>query len=151
MIIIKYDFNNPEHFKALERQAYDGTIEVEGFPQAAYRYFDSLRLLYARYKYDNLSKEEAAAKKQKLLAQYNEATAVINGMKTAYQYYQNNIRRAGLLLSQIEKADNLTEMVLLSAEAIGCMTGDAEFLKRQKRKIEAQITEVKGGAQCPTT
>ena len=50
------------------------------FPPAAYRYFDSLRLLYARYKYDNLSKEDAAAEKQKLLAQYNEATAAVNAI-----------------------------------------------------------------------
>ena len=32
---IIYDFKNPEHFKALERQAYDGVINVSGFPPAA--------------------------------------------------------------------------------------------------------------------
>ena len=67
-----YDFKNPEHFKELERQAYDGTIDVTDFPPAAYRYFDSLRKLYAEYKYDNLSKDEAQAVKRKLLAEYKE-------------------------------------------------------------------------------
>ncbi len=133
--MIKYDFNNPEHFKALEKQAYDGTIDVTGFPPAAYRYFDSLRLLYMRYKYDNLSKEEAAAQKQQLYHQDSEATAVITGMTEAYRYYQENIRRAGTLLSRIEKSDNTADMALLSAEAISLMTGDENFIKRIKKKI----------------
>lgn len=133
---MKYDFQNPEHFKALEKQAYDGTIEVAGFPPAAYRYFDSLRLLYARFKYDNLSKEDALAKKQKLLTQYNEDTAAIIGMKSAYQYYQDNIRKAGTLLSDIEKSSDIKEIALIACEAIQCMTGEMNFLKRQKKKIE---------------
>ncbi len=106
------------------------------FPPAAYRYFDSLRLLYARYKYDNLSKEDAAAEKQKLLAQYNEATAAVMGMKSAYQYYQDNIRKAGSLLSQIEKSHNIAEIAMLACECIGMMTNDTDFLKRQKIKFE---------------
>lgn len=132
----KYDFNNPEQFKALERQAYDGTIDVTGFPPAAYRYFDSLRMLYARYKHDNLSKEEASAEKQRLYHQYSEAVAVIEGMKSAYRYYQDNIRKAGTLLSQIEKSDHVGDIALLSAEAIGLMTGDEGFLKRAQKRIE---------------
>lgn len=133
---IIYDFSDPKQFKALERQAYDGTVDVSRFPPAAYRYFDSLRLLYARYKYDNLSKEDAAAEKQKLLAQYNEATAAVMGMKSAYQYYQDNIRKAGSLLSQIEKSHNIAEIAMLACECIGMMTNDTGFLKRQKSKFE---------------
>lgn len=131
----KYDFNNPEHFRALERQAYDGSIDVTGFPPAAYRYFDSLRMLYARYKYDNLSMEEAAAEKQKLYHQYSEAVAVISGMTEAYRYYQTNIRRAGMLLSKIEKSDDVSDIALLSVDAIGLMTGDEGFPERVRKRI----------------
>lgn len=84
----------------------------------------------------NLSKEDAAAEKQKLLAQYNEATAAVMGMKSAYQYYQDNIRKAGSLLSQIEKSHNIAEIAMLACECIGMMTNDTDFLKRQKSKFE---------------
>ena len=136
---MKYDFNNPEHFKALERQAYDGTIDISGFPPAAYRYFDSLRLLYAQFKYDGLSKDEASARKLKLLHQYDEATAVFTGMTAAYRYYQDNIRKCGTLRSDIEKSHDIREIALKSCECIGLMTGDDGFLKRQKDKIDACI------------
>ena len=106
---MKYDFNNSEHFKALERQAYDGTIDVSGFPPAAYRYFDSLRLLYARFKYDGLSKAQAEDEKRNLLAQYKEAVSVRDQVVAFLKLYQDNTRAAGTLLSEIEKLLPLPE------------------------------------------
>lgn len=142
MIIIIYDFKNPEHFKVLERQAYDGTIDVSGFPPAAYRYFDSLRLLYAKFKYENLSKQEAAARKQILLSQYNAACADYEGWRSSFVCYQDNIRKAGTLLSDIEKSHDTKEIALKSCECIGLMTGDANFLKRQMKKIGGEKHEM---------
>lgn len=136
----KYDFNNPEHFKVLERQAYDGVIDISDFPPAAYRYFDCLRILYEEYKFKGLSMEEAQQRKQKLLHKYSEATAVIAGMTAAYHHYQDNIRKAGTLLSEIEKADDVRIMLDYATEAIGCMTGDENFHKRIKKKVEEIYT-----------
>jgi hypothetical protein len=135
---MKYDFNDPEHFKKLEKQAYDGSIDVTGFPPAAYRYFDSLRLLYARYKYDNLGKKEAQSVKQKLLAEYKEASGNYDMFCFVHKEYQTNIRKAGTLLSDIEKAQDIREIALKSCECIGLMTGDADFLKRQMNKFKGE-------------
>lgn len=138
VIYTKYDFKDPGHFKALERQAYDGSIDVSGFPPAAYRYFDSLRLLYAKFKYDGLSKAEASARKRKLLSQYNEAVSAYEGWCAAYAYYQDNIRRSGTLLSDIEKSRDIREIALKACKCIGIMTGDSEFPERQARKFEEE-------------
>lgn len=132
---MKYDFKNPEHFKKLEKQAYDGSIDVTGFPPAAYRYFDSLRKLYAEYKYDNLSKDEAQSAKQKLLAEYKEAIGNYDLFCFVNKEYQENIRKAGCLLSDIEKADDAETIALKACECIQLMTGEFEFLKRQRKKI----------------
>lgn len=134
VIYIIYDFKNPEHFKALERQTYDGVIDVSGFPPAAYRYFDSLRLLYARYKYDNLSNSEAAARKKKLLAQYNEAVSAYEYWTAACKYYQENIRKAGTRLSDMEKSADIFEALSIAAEIIEAFTNDRNFAKRIRKK-----------------
>lgn len=138
VIYTKYDFKDPGHFKTLERLAYDGSIDVSGFPPAAYRYFDSLRLLYAKFKYDGLSKTEASVRKRKLLSQYNEAVSAYEGWRSAYVYYQDNLRRSGTLLSEIEKSRDVRDIALKACECIGLMTGDEEFLKRQARKIKEE-------------
>ncbi len=135
---MKYDFKNPEHFKALEKQAYNGNIDITGFPPAAYRYFDSLRLLYARYKYDGLNHEEAQAQKRRLLRQYNEAVSAYECWRAAHICYQDNIRKSGTLIARIEKSRDIREIALTACECVGRMTNDAEFLKRQSRKFEEE-------------
>lgn len=137
---IKYDFNDPENFKALEKQAYNGTVDVAGFPPAAYRYFDSLRLLYARYKYDGISKDEAQTAKRKLLAEYKEASGSYDLFCFVHKEYQENIRKAGCLLSDIEKSSDILTIAMKACECIGLMTGDAGFLKRQMNKFKEEST-----------
>lgn len=134
----KYDFKNPEHFKALEKQAYDGTIDVSDFPPVAYRYFDSLRKLYYAFKFEGLSKEDATQQKKHLYSKYCEALEVFENAQAVYAEQQKNIRLAGTLLSDIEKSRDVTEIALMSAEVIGHMTGDKEFLKRMKNKLEVK-------------
>lgn len=132
---MKYDFKNSEHFKKLERQAYDGIIDVTDFPPAAYRYFDSLRKLYYKYKYDNIAKDEAQTAKQKLLADYKEASEAYEMFCTVHRNYQENIIKAGTLISDIEKSDDAVAIALKACECIGIMTGDTGFLKRQMPKL----------------
>lgn len=132
---MKYDFKNSEHFKKLERQAYDGIIDVTDFPPAAYRYFDSLRKLYYEYKYDNIAKDEAQTAKQKLLADYKEASEAYEMFCTVHRNYQENIIKAGTLISDIEKSSDIREAAFKAFEAVGCMTGDSGFLKRQINKF----------------
>ncbi len=138
---MKYDFKNPEHFKALERQAYDGTIDISHFPPAAYRYFDQLRQIYYRYKFDGLSKSDAEDAKRSILAHYKEALSDYEYWQTAAAERQENIRRAGELLSLIEKSTDTAEIAAYACEAISKMTGDARFYTRQIRRMKGEEAE----------
>ena len=136
-----YDFKNPEDFKTLEKQAYDMSIDIEGFPPAAYRYFDKLRTLYARFKYDNLSKEDAEAEKRKIYSDYIKALNSYDMWCAMYAQYQENIRNCGQILNDIEKSRDVTEIALLACTAISLMTNDRNFIKRQERKINHEKYE----------
>ncbi len=132
----EFNFNNPDDFKKLEQMAYDMTIEIDNFPPEAYRYFDRLRTLYARFKYGNLSKEMAEAEKKKLYSDYIEAKSAYQLWCSVYGAYQDNIRKAGTMLSDIEKSKDTEDIALKACEVIGIMTGDKSFAKRQERKIK---------------
>jgi len=136
-----YDFKNPEDFKTLEKQTYDMSIDIENFPPAAYRYFDKLRTLYARFKYDNLSKEDAEAEKRKIYSDYIKALNSYDMWCAMYAQYQENIRQCGQILNEIEKSKDVTEIALLACTAISLMTNDRDFIKRQERKINHEKYE----------
>ena len=70
---IALNFKDKNTFRKLERQAYDGTIDVTKFPPAEYRYFSELKKLYYAFKFEELPKEEASRKKRILLKLYKEA------------------------------------------------------------------------------
>lgn len=135
-----YDLKNPEHFKELERLAYEGTVEIDDFPPAAYCYFDRLRKLYYAFRYEGLSKESAERQKRLLLKQYRETSESYEYYRRTCAAYQDNIRAAGTLLSDIEKSRDVTEIALKACECIQCMTGECEFLKRQEKKIREEIS-----------
>lgn len=129
------NFKDTDTFRKLERQAYDGTVDVEKFPPAEYRYFSELKKLYYAFKYEGLSKEEASRKKAILLRQYHEALAEHERCLEVYRKYQEHIRIAELNLSKIEKSHDVTEIALLACESLGAMMGESTFYGRQKRKV----------------
>lgn len=131
-----YDFNNPEDFAKLEKQAYDGTISISDFPPAAYRYFDKLRALYYEFKFKGLPKERAVKIKDKLLSDYKEANRAYNDWCDDHKERQECIRKAGTLLSDIEKEKDIVKAAFIAFEVIGRMTGDENFIKRQRKKWE---------------
>ncbi len=130
------NFNDSDTRKRLERQAYDGTIDVADFPPAEYMYFSELRRIYYVFKFEGLSKEEAEKRKQMLLRRYNESTAERENFCRVYREYQDNIRRAGGLIAQIHKSQNIREIALLACTAIGLMQGDSAFAKLIEKKLE---------------
>ncbi|MBE6825867.1 MAG: hypothetical protein E7511_03155 [Ruminococcus sp.] len=137
---MKYDFNNPAHWKALEKQAYEGTLDYSRFPPAAYRYFSELMKVYHAYRFEGLDKETAGNRKRKLYAQYREAVLAFEGARDTFMEYQGNIRKAGTLLSDIEKAQHPHRIAVLACEVIGLVTGEKNFAERQKKKIEGVQT-----------
>lgn len=129
------NFKNTDTFRKLERQAYDGTVDVFHFPPAEYKYFSELKKLYYAFKFEGLPKEEASHKKRILLKKYREDISEHERSLDVYKQYQNNIRIAELNLSKIEKSHNVSEIALLACESLGAFMGEESFYNRQKQKI----------------
>lgn len=129
------NFKNTDTFRKLERQAYDGTVDVSHFPPAEYKYFSELKKLYYAFKFEELPKEEASRKKHILLKKYREDISEHEHGLDVYKQYQNNIRIAELNLSKIEKSPNVSEIALLACESLGAVMGEESFYNRQKQKI----------------
>lgn len=132
-IILK--FTDKDTFQKLERQAYDGTIDVTNFPPAEYKYFSELKKLYYAFKFEGLSKEDASQRKQILLRKYREDISGHEREVSVYRCYQDNIRKAGENISRIEKSHDAIEVALLACETLGLMMGEDTFYGRQKRKL----------------
>ncbi|WP_295088224.1 hypothetical protein [Ruminococcus sp.] len=130
------DFSDADVRKRLERQAYDGTLDVSDFPPAEYMYFSELRRIYYDYKFESLSKEDAELKKRLLIRRYNEAASEHIMFCRVYKDYQNNIRKAGTLISQIHKSHDIREIAQLACAAIGLMQGDNSFASIISHKLE---------------
>ena len=132
---IALNFKDKNTFRKLERQAYDGTIDVTKFPPAEYRYFSELKKLYYAFKFEELPKEEASRKKRILLKLYKEAISEYENRLNVSRLFQEHIRIAELNLSKIEKSHDVYEIALLACESLGAMMGEDTFYNRQKQKI----------------
>lgn len=129
-----FNFKDEGTFQRLERQAYDGTIDVTKFPPAEYKYFSELKKIYYAFKFEGLSREDAFRRKQILLRKYSEAISEHDRCTAVYAQFQENIRKAGENISRIEKSHDVTEIALLACETLGLMMGENSFYGRQKRK-----------------
>lgn len=129
-------FTDKDTFQKLERQAYDGTIDVTNFPPAEYKYFSELKKLYYAFKFEGLSREDASHRKQILLRKYNEDVSEHDKRLAVYSQFQESIRKAGENISRIEKSHDATEIALLACETLGLMMGEDTFYGRQKRKLQ---------------
>lgn len=128
------NFKNKGTFQRLERQAYDGTIDVTKFPPAEYKYFSELQKIYYAFKFKGLSREDASHRKQILFRKYSEDISEHDRCIAVYAQFQENIRKAGENISRIEKSHDVTEVALLACETLGLMMGENSFYGRQKRK-----------------
>ena len=132
------NFKNPDEFKRLERQAYNGTLDVSDFPPAEYKYFSELRKIYYAFKFEGLSKEEASRKKQILLGRYHEAVSEHEKYCEVYKEYQENIIKSEMLRTAIQKSADIKEIALLACKCISLMTSDEVFYRLQKQKMEEE-------------
>lgn len=129
------NFKDKDTFSRLERQSYDGTIDISHFPPAEYRYFSELTKIYYAFKFEGLSKSDASQRKRALYMRYCRAVAEHERCLDVYRTYQRNIRIAEMNLSKIEKSHDVTEIALLACESLGALMGECSFYVRQKAKI----------------
>lgn len=93
--------------------------------------------LYDRYFAQSITTAQASAEKKNLLRLYEEAILAEGARVAIYANYQENIKKSGSLLAEVEKAEKVEDIAEKACECISRMTGDKSFFTRQKKKIKA--------------
>ena len=140
---MKIDLRDPDTFAALERQAYEGTINLLPLPGPAYKYFSELTAVYRAFRFEGMPKEDAENRKRLLLKEYQRAVHEIHRAREIYAEYQTAVRTAGTLTSEIEKTSSVFELAEKACKVVGLLIGDTSFYSRQIRKITCEGTEIK--------
>lgn len=142
-MVILQDHKDADYFKELKAKCWeaaskDKEISFAELPCAQYKYFSELYWLYNDLAHDKISKEEAEKRDRANYAEFCEHVDEADYFVHSRIIYHDNIKRAGTLLSEIEKTKNVTDIAIKACEALGCMTGDENFIKRIKAKLEAK-------------
>lgn len=129
------NFKDTDTFHKLERQAYDGTLDVSDFPPAEYKYFSELRKIYYAFKFEGLSKEDASRQKSIMLRHYHEDLQEHEDRLAVYRNYQNNIRISEMLKTEIQKSYDIHDIAVTAIQIIGLLTNDECFIKTNSAKL----------------
>ena len=129
------NFRDEAIFKKLESECYTDTLDFDSFPAAEYKYFSRLRKIYSDYKFGGLDKDTAAKLKAGIYADYRLDAERDGLIGKVYAEYQDNIRKAGTLRSDIDKAVTVEDKLRYSLECIEAMTGETGFSRRNLNEI----------------
>lgn len=132
---MKIDLRDPVVWSALERQAYDGTVDLLPLPPAAYKYFSELTAVYRAFRFEGMPKEDAESRKRLLLKAYQRDIADLHRAREIFAEYQENVKKSELCRTEIEKAEDAVTIAVKACEIIEALTGETGFAARQKRKI----------------
>ena len=137
------NFQDEEIFKKLESECYTDTLDFDSFPAVEYKYFSRLRKIYSDYKFGGLDKDTAAKRKAGIYADYRQDAERDGLIGRVYAEYQENIRKAGTLRSDIDKAKTVEDKLRYALECIEAMTGETGFARRNLNALhnEADTTD----------
>ena len=96
----------------------------------------SLRAIYSSWRRGDITKEQGTAEKNKAVAECERFDEEYQHWCDTHKAYQNSIRKADVLMSEIEKSDDTAKIAIKACEIVGILTGDENFAVRQKRKID---------------
>lgn len=99
----------------------------------------ALRALHESYYAKKITREAAQTEKAKILSQCEEFEYEHALWAAACKYYQENIRKAGTRLSDMEKSADIFESLSIAAEIIGILTNDKNFSKRITEKFKEKL------------
>ncbi len=153
-------WSDPILWEELELQAAEGTIDLFPLPPYAYIYFSKLSLLFKAKQEGAITEAEAEEAKVDILREFQhqvekeqkqeeniklqkerleqkitETNEANERAKAVYVEYQNAIRTAGTLTSDIEKSHSVYEIMDIACKIIGLLTGDSSFHGRQLKKF----------------
>lgn len=97
----------------------------------------SLKAIYSSWRRGRYhTKEQGTAEKSKAVAECERFDGEYQKWCDTHKAYQDSIRKADVLMSEIEKSHDTAEIAVKACEIVGILTGDNSFADRQKRKID---------------
>lgn len=93
--------------------------------------FRQLRALYTEYRAGKYTREQARLEKSVIYADFESTNKLFSVMEE----YQLNIRKAGTLRSEIDKAVTVEEKLRYCLECIEAMTGETGFARRNLNDV----------------
>lgn len=124
--------------KDIEKLAHDNRPMPEFSAFTDVCLYQAFANLYSRLNLKQIVRDQAKIEKKRILKTYAQMKSENERYMTVYGEYQDNIRKAGTLISEIERSQDIREIALKSCECIGIMTDDTNFLKRQMNKFKEE-------------
>ena len=116
--------------KLIEKAAMSGEMpKLLTIPEK--QLFRQLRALYTEYRAGKYTREQARQEKGVIYADFESTNKLFSVMAE----YQNNIRKAGTLRSDIDKAKTAEDKLRYCLECIEAMTGETGFARRNLNEI----------------
>ena len=98
--------------------------------------YETLSALWATYRNGKIGKDDAHARKMRIIRRYKEFTAAYDTCCAVYREQQDNIRKIGTLRTEIAREPDERERLRLCIQAIAVMSGDKVFLKTELERME---------------
>lgn len=135
MTKINFKTISGEELLAMERQAWNGTLDYREFPAPEYKFFDTVRILGERRRYDKipaeLLKDDVLAARK---AHQREREELQYGLDFHVKY-QDAIKRSDQLRIAVEKAETVEDKLRFALECIELLTDETGFAARNLRKV----------------
>ena len=138
--MVKINFNDPEEFRRLERQAYDGQLDFNDVPAAEYRYFDRVQNAGYRVRCEgypkDFARQDISMAKQDYL---NDLDTLRNNLRAQKQYTEARVRM-GQLVNEIYKEHSPLGKLRLALEFVEITVGEGGLASRNlsENYLEAQ-------------
>lgn len=117
----------------IEKAAMDGTMpRLMTIPEK--QLYRQLRALYTEYRAGKYTREQARQEKGVIYADFESTKKMFSVMAEM----QDNIRKAGTLRSEIDKAVTVEDKLRFCLECIEAMTGETGFSRRNLNAIYDQ-------------
>lgn len=119
----------------IERKAWRGVLEYEDFPAPEYKFFDTVRRLGEKHRFD---KVPAELLKDDVIA----ARRVYRRERGELQYgldinskYQDAIKRSDKLRISMDKAGSVEDKLRFALDCVELLTNETGFANRNLRKV----------------
>ena len=139
--MVKVNFKDPEEFRKLECQAYDGQLDFNDFPAAEYRYFDRIQDIGYRSRHEGLTREQARSERGKALKDYRDDIDALTGNLNAARQYTESRVRMGALVDEIYKEHSPLGKLRLALEFVELTIGEDGLASRNLSENYLEVQE----------